>query len=296
MAQPEGISRETIVAQKAASPKISVSEDQSTKPETSRKRLRPDTSAISRILARQAMPRAKKSGKDKQAVIEPEGASDPDFWKSKINLSAFECWEEEFELGAPPFPFQQHWDPASKLMREKAEKKRQKKGGRNKRESAAPEEEEEETLILDYDDPDSEVNAAIEDQLRQDVATAAQADLPQPPEDISMLSNLTSADIREGAIIVCKFFAVNPVTIMPEISDYKTAVVEQEGDSGNGAGTFRLKIATRDLPKKEVKFDRKGNRIYGAADNLFMEDDDEDEGLWEGQFNELLEPKLLKAA
>jgi hypothetical protein len=304
MAQSEGTSREPIIAQKAASPKISLTEDQSTKPETPRKRLRPDTSAISRILARQAMPRAKKSSKDKQAVEEPpepEGASDPDFWKSKINLSAFECWEEEFELGAPPFPFQQHWDPASKLMREKAEKKKQKKGGRNKRESVAPEEEEEITM-LDYDDPplnenpDSEVNAAIENQLRQDVATAAQADLPQPPEDISTLSNLTPTDIKEGAIIVCKFFAVNPVTIMPEISDHKTAVVEQEGDSGNGAGTFRLRIATRDLPRKEVKFDRKGNRIYGAADNLFMEDDDEEEGLWEGQFSELLEPKLLKAA
>jgi hypothetical protein len=36
--------------------------------------------------------------------------------------------------------------------------------------------------------------------------------------------------------------------------------------------------------------------VYGAVDNLLMEDDEDDEALWEGQFNELLEPKLLKAA
>jgi hypothetical protein len=68
------------------------------------------------------------------------------------------------------------------------------------------------------------------------------------------------------------------------------------GDSGHGAGTIRLKIAQRDLPKREKKFDSKGNRIYDAADQFYMEDEEEDEGLWEGQFSELLEPKLLQAA
>jgi hypothetical protein len=233
---------------------------------------------------------------------EPEGASDPDFWKSRINLSAFECWEEEFELSAPPFPFEQHWDPASKLMREKADKKKQKHGRRKHRESMPVEEEEEEKIYLDYDDtgatehPDAAINAAIEDQLRQDVATAAQADLPSLPEDLNTLADLTSGDIKKGAIIVCKFFAVNPVTITPEVSDFKTAVVEQEGDSGNGAGTIRLRLAQRDLPKREKKFDSKGNRVYDAADQFYMEDEEEDEGLWEGQYSELIEPKLLKAA
>lgn len=232
---------------------------------------------------------------------EPEGASDPDFWKSRINVSAFECWDEDFELSAPPFPFQQHWDPASKLMREKAAKKKQKKRGQAQQQNAAGEDEEEK-IILDYDEApatsnDSEmIDAAVENQLCQDLVTAAHMDLPPLPEDMSTLPNLTAFDMKKGAIIACKFFTVNPITVTPEISGYKTATVEHEGDSGPGAGTIQLKIAARDLVRKEKKFDSKGNRIYDAADALLMEqEDDAEEGLWEGQFGELLEAKLVKA-
>jgi hypothetical protein len=289
-----------VVESAKASPQPSPKEEQ-----PARRRLRPDTSAIGRILARQAKPLTRKT-KAKQATPEPEGASDPDFWKTRINLSAFECWEEDFELSTPPFPFQQHWDPASKLMRDKAVKKRN-LGNQKKRkyESQNPaeeeEEEEEEKIILNYDDvpatqADSEINAAIEDQLRQDVATAAEADLPSLPEDMSTLPDLTSSDMKVGAVIACKFFTVNPITVTPEISAYKTATVEQEGDSGPGAGTITLKIASRDLDRREKKFDGKGNRIYNAADALLMAEEDGEEGIWEGIFAELLEPKLLKAA
>ncbi|KAF2030528.1 hypothetical protein EK21DRAFT_65271 [Setomelanomma holmii] len=307
MVPAEAILQEPAVIQQPPSPQHDTEEMQTAKKDTPKKRLRPDTSAIGRILARQAMSSTRKSSKAKpvgERAPEPEGASDPEFWKSKINLSAFECWDEEFELSAPPFPFQQHWDPVSRRMREKAEKKKQKNGRRKQRESMPVEQEEEEEvekIYLDYDDtgatehPDAKISAAIEDQLRQDVATAAQADPPSLPEDISTLPELSSGDIKKGAVIVCKFFAVNPITITPEVSGFKTAIVDQEGDSGNGAGTIRLKIAQRDLPKREKKFDNKGNRIYDAADQFYMEDEEEDEGLWEGQFTELIEPKLLRA-
>ena len=63
------------------------------------------------------------------------------------------------------------------------------------------------------------------------------------------------------------------------------------------SGTAPSSGATRHLlPKREKKFDSKGNRIYNAADALLMEEDDEEEGLWEGQFGELLEAKLVKPA
>ncbi|KAF2820405.1 hypothetical protein CC86DRAFT_374563 [Ophiobolus disseminans] len=306
--QVEEALQPTVLEPAPPSPQIVVEEEQqqSSKRETPKKRLRPDTSAISRILARQAMP-SKKRAKANPVVEktpEPEGASEPDFWKSRINLSAFECWQEEFELSAPSFPFQQHWDPASKLMREKADKKKNKKGGKRQRESVRVEEEEEEKIFLDYDDtdtgatenPDSEIHEAIEDQLRQDVATAAQADLPALPDDMTTLPDLTSGDVKVGAILACKFFDINAITMTPEISNYKTAVIHREGDSGNGAGTICLKIAERDLPKREKKFDSKGNRIYDAADQFYVEDEDEETGLWEGQLAELLEPKLVKAA
>jgi hypothetical protein len=281
-------------------PGTSMKEESPAEKEPVSKRMRPDTRAIGRILARQAGPARKP--KAKAPTPEPEEWSDPNFWKTRINLSAFECWEEEFELSAPPFPFQQHWDPASKLMRDKAMKKKQKRRSHVQQEATPVEEEEEEKIILDYDDApttnaESEtINAAVEDQLRQDAAMAAQSDLPRLPEDMSTLPDLTASDMKVGAVIACKFFTVNPVTVTPEISGYKTATVEQEGDSGPGAGTIQLKIALRDLPKREKKFDSKGNRIYNAADALLMEEDDEEEGLWEGQFGELLEAKLVKAA
>jgi hypothetical protein len=302
----EPVQLPTTKEQHTESPSSTIPEDGSqVKNQGALRRLRPDTSAIGRILARQAPPVARK-GRAKAVAEEPpesEGASDPDFWKSRINVSAFECWDEEFELSAPPFPFEQHWDPASKMMREKAAKKKQKKRGHAQQQTHPVEEEdEEEKIILDYDDAppasnDSEVmDAAIEDQLQQDLATAAQTDLPPLPEDMSTLPDLTAMDMKKGAIIACKFFTVNPITVTPEISGYKTASVEHEGDSGPGAGTIQLKLAARDLVKKEKKFDSKGNRIYNAADALLMESDDEEEGLWEGHFGELLEAKLLKAA
>lgn len=271
-----------------------------------RKRLRPDVSAIGRMLARQTKNLVKKVPTAKEPTPEPEGSTDPEFWKSRINLSAFECWEEEYELTAPPFPFQQHWDPVSKIMRDAAKKKKGKKGGKKPAPVEEPEEEEEEEeekIYLNYDDipdeenPDAMIHAAIEDQLQQDIATAPQeqSDLPLLPADLTTLPDLTSADIKAGAVIVCRFFGVNPITVTPEISNYKTAIVDREGDSGTGAGTIRLRIAERDLPKKEKKFDGKGNRVYDAKDGFFM-DDGEEEGLWSGMFGELLEGKLLKAA
>jgi hypothetical protein len=295
----QSVDPESLIAKPAkASPQPPPKEE---KP--ARKRLRPDTAAIGRILARQANPVARKT-KTKPVTPEPEGASDPEFWKSRISLSAFECWEEDFELTTPPFPFQQHWDPASQLMREKAGRKRNQKKRKYESQNAFPAEEaeeEEEKIILNYDDvpatqADSEINAAIEDQLRQDVATAAEAHLPSLPEDMSTLPDLTPSDMKAGAVIACKFFTVNPITVTPEISTYKTATVEQEGDSGPGAGTITLKIAARDLERREKKFDSKGNRVYNAADALLMAEEEGEEGIWEGSFAELLEPKLLKAA
>ncbi|KAJ4337764.1 hypothetical protein N0V87_004512 [Didymella glomerata] len=274
-----------------------------------RKRLRPDVSAIGRMLARQTKNLVKKPAKAKEPTPEPEVSADPDFWKSRINLSAFECWEEEYELTAPPFPFKQHWDPIGKVMRDAA-KARKGKGNKGRKKPVVeelPEENQEdpgEKIFLDYDDdpdanPDVQIHAAIEDQLQQDIATALQEqagdDLPPLPEDLSTLPDLMSADIKAGALIVCKFFGVNPVTVTPEISGFKTAIVETEGDSGAGAGTFRLRIAARDLPRKEKKFNSKGERIYDAKDGFFM-DEEEEEGLWSGMFGELLEAKLLKAA
>ncbi|KAF2017484.1 hypothetical protein BU24DRAFT_420525 [Aaosphaeria arxii CBS 175.79] len=299
--------------------------DSSTPPSAS-KRLRPDVSAFKRIISHQAQPLHKRAPKSKAADEQPSKPlnTDPDLWKSKLKLSAFECWEEEYELSAPPFPFKQHWDPASKLMRQKAaqekqkwQKKRDKKNVSNKNNdpdwSNAPNQgyspieqhqEGEESIVLDYGDAldsktDADVMKEVDAQIVQDVATSVQEDLPPIPDDVASLPSLSQDDIRIGTVIVFKVCEINMKTIQPEFSDFKTAIVEEEGDSGNGAGTIGLRLAQRDLPRREKEVDKKGGRVYSLADHFGIngnDDEDVDVGLVHHHFHELLEAKLLKKA
>jgi len=58
---------------------------------------------------------------------------DPNFWKSKIKLSAFECWHDgELEndvLATPPFPFKQGWDKEAQAEMAKLNEKKGRGGG-----------------------------------------------------------------------------------------------------------------------------------------------------------------------
>lgn len=285
---------------------VSVSKESLATPTPPTKRLRPNVSAIGRILQRQAINIERKTSKPAKAPVadpEPEGSSDPNFWRSRVDLSAFECWDEEHELSAPPFPFEQHWDPASKLMREKKQAKK-KKSRRSEQSTELlmydnEDQEPEDTPVLDYDDSPETMKAAsdptdaAESQILQEVELAAKNDLPLLPDDVESLPMLQPYDVQVGAVIVFKVYAIDPVTVTPHISDFKTATVEKEGDSGRGAGTFRLKLAGRDTPQKA-----NGGSVHHAVSGFRMDDDDEDEddSIWEGTFGELVEPKLLKAA
>lgn len=298
----------------SASPAVSLSKRSTATPTPPTKRLRPNVSAISRILQRQAVNIERKTSKSVNPPVddpEPDGASDPNFWKSRINLSAFECWDEEHELSAPPFPFEQHWDPASKLMREKKQAKQKKKARKSEQPAELlvydnEDQEPEDTPVLDYDDSPETMKAAsdpsdaVESQILQEVELATKSDFPRLPEDVESLPTLQPHDIQVGAIVVFKVYAIDPVTVTPHISEYKTAIVEKEGDSGHGAGTFRLKLADRDIPHKAGEVvDKKGRSVKNAVSGFRMydedEDEDEDNSVWEGTFGELVEPKLLKA-
>jgi hypothetical protein len=41
--------------------------------------------------------------------IDAPASSGPNFWESRINLTATECWEEDSKLSPPPVPFVQGW-------------------------------------------------------------------------------------------------------------------------------------------------------------------------------------------
>ncbi|KAF2259779.1 hypothetical protein CC78DRAFT_620743 [Lojkania enalia] len=270
-----------------------------------RKRLRPNVSAITRIIGHQARPVIQKAAAfQSKAATNEEGDTpvDPKFWKSKINLSAFECWHEEVELSTPPFPFKQHWDPASKEMNQYG-KPKSKRNKKTNLVNAVPIEtpvKEEATVKLDYgevvdllaSEKTEGNNAAIESQFFQDARAAVKTDLPPLPEDPESLPSLSIVDLTIGAVIVFKTWDLN--NLSPEVSGFKTAIIEEICEDH----IITLRLADRDVRCKEKKFDQSGNRIYERADQFQLEDSDDDEepGVERKAFNELIEPKLLRPA
>ena len=156
-------------------------------------------------------------------------------------------------------------------------------------------------MSADTEKADIDTEAAIESQLREDVAVAAKSDVPPLPEDISSLPTLSDTDVRPGAIIVFKVCELNPTTMMPEITTYRTATVEVEQGSEVDLAAIKLRLAERDIVRKERKYDKKGKRVYSRADYFRMDDSEEEEENEEGvtywlPFQELLEPKLLRCS
>lgn len=311
------------------------------------KRLRPDVSAIGRILKQQTrvcfppvlvsslacpfvkhpMQPAQKKLNSKPSITFEESptTSNPDLYKSKLHISAFETYHEGYVLEPPPFPFKQHWDRACKIMypldrADKAKNGRKYKylhstytaphvaptsaSGDGYEETNTPEESPEESpklrssdrfeekvvdaMVLDYGDaPNLDSDAgAIESQIREDVATAAQmTDLPPLPEDTSTLPALSPSDILPGAIIAFKFLMMNP---SPEISDFVTGVVERLADP------IPIKLAMRDKEKMfdKAQPDEEEPSFLGGID---MDINGQDVVMYM-QFDFLHDPRLLKAA
>ncbi|KAF2180376.1 hypothetical protein K469DRAFT_278077 [Zopfia rhizophila CBS 207.26] len=240
--------------------------------------------------------KSKPAVEEREATPEP---TDPDEWETKINLTAFECWDEDIELSAPPFPFKQHWDPQSKEMSKRRKKKKQKNVQYYHEDALA---EAEKPVQLNYDDEvedtttdKMDVDSAIQSQLRQEVGTTT-PDLPLPPADLSTLPPLTRDDVKVGAIIVFNRWVCSiENNFNPEIVGPTTAIVEIEQTE---ASTIGLRLAQRDQPRKQKKYDAKGNRVYEKFEPV-DDSDDEDEasaGLIYEEFEELLDARLLRAA
>ncbi|EON67221.1 hypothetical protein W97_06474 [Coniosporium apollinis CBS 100218] len=285
-----------------------------------------------------AKPRASvKAGAQAEEPVnepQPELSTDPDAWKSKIKLSAVECWDDDVEeLSAPPFPFEQYWDQYSKKQPQQPYNKR-----KRKRKMAAEyqkayqgdgtadyadnngdvdyyyedAEEEADPARLNYDDSihlnyDDDPADPIESQLKQDIAVAASTqgsadrsteNIPPLPADISALAPLQESHLKPGALIVFKQLEVSQSTNWaPVISAHRTATVTEVF----GTGVLHLSLASRDRPQKanKVRYDAKGRRLYDRFEMPADSDEDgdgEDAGFVEVEFGELLEPKLLRAA
>ena len=237
---------------------------------------------------------------------------DPEFWKSRINLSAVECGDEVIDLPAPPFPFIQRWHkqrPGSSAGREQS-KKAKKRGRRDSQNAYAhftngdngvngdyanPN-----SIVLNYDDEEGTNDPTHPSSSYYTPDTAVDGangnitiDLPPVPEDPTTLPTPTSKDLKPGAIFAFKLLELSSATNWePRISPYKVArlhsveldptVNEVAGKEGGGElGSYRsltVALAKRDSPpRKRVRFDENGKRVYAKFEMEGFDDAEEEE-------------------
>ncbi|KAL1636686.1 hypothetical protein SLS58_009673 [Diplodia intermedia] len=253
---------------------------------------------------------------------EPEDLQDPDSWKSRVELIAFEVSDENVQqLSAPSFPFQQRWDPQQHYWQYEGyeqqyepKKKSKKKSKRNNRTDEEPEQyyepnENEDWGILDYDEP-AEADAAQSQLLQEtqdaqsmsgasskhkktDGQTNASDDFPSLPSDVTTLQNIVAEDIRTGSMVVYKEMEVSELTgWQPIVSDYRRAkVLDTEEDA------VYLQLAALDVPRKLPKT-RSGNQDGMLESKTFdvTEDGEEDPSRRWVEFSNIAELWLLQAA
>lgn len=259
-------------------------------------------------------------------------AIDDDSWKDKIILKAVECCHDGVELSTPPFPFVQRWDPQ---QQGNYTSNRNGHGGKSKKRKRKRQHHEEQEQTQDgesdarlaealndhevtHDEPgdddheqavqrtDSEgYEGAINDQLMRDAigisATAPDGlldveDFPALPDDMSTCRILTLKETIPGTIFAFKQLDMSQETNwQPKISGYRTAIVNEVMEDG----VLQVTLAQRDRPDKIKAFDAQtGKRLYSKFEMPEFEDADldDDEGVFEIAFADLIEPKIIQAA
>lgn len=237
------------------------------------------------------------------AEVETEKEIDEN-WQDKIVLSATECFYDDIELTAPPFPFQQRWDSdANYAIRQRKNNNSKKNKKRKQRDWQEEENYEDNTLndndagdiTLNYDEPPvlTQEETTTQKQDQEINANGDVDDLPELPSDVALLPVMTDKDVTVGSIIAFKQLLMSKATNwQPQISDYKVARIIKIYDNG----TFEMILANRDREVSEQKVDEDGVRRYSGFE---MPDDDneaEDDGLRSVTLPDLLEPKIVKAA
>ncbi|OJD34468.1 solute carrier family 40 (iron-regulated transporter) protein [Diplodia corticola] len=253
---------------------------------------------------------------------EPEDLQDPDSWKFRIELMAFEVSDGNVqELSAPPFPFKQRWDPQQWYeqyveydQEHEHKKKNKKKRKKNNQTYNEPEQHyqrdgNEDWSILDYDEP-AEADAA-QSQLLQETQDAqgvseaslkpknadeqmnASDDLPPLPPDVTALQTLVPEDIRVGSIVVYKEMEVSELTgWQPIISDYRRAeVLETEEDAAY------LQLAAPDVPRSrsEARSGGKNGKLEAKTFDVTKDEEDDPSRRWV-EFPNMAGLWLLQAA
>ena len=231
-------------------------------------------------------------------------------WQHKIILEAVECCQDGIELSQPPFPFLQRWDPQQKgegKTRRRRQLQKHRADEISEYSSGMYPENLEEGLDREIQEPRSSESGRYQDavsaQLLRDVNAASVEgnnhreghDLPDLPFDITSLPLLSLETSLPGAIIAFQQLDMSQYTDwQPKVSEYRTASIEK-----NKGGILAMILAHRDRLTGKKCYDKEtGERMYSKFEMPDFDDGDteEDDGFVELMFNELIEPRLVRAS
>lgn len=231
-----------------------------------------------------------------QPPAEPQESEPEVDWREKLILGATECVFDDIELSTPPFPFQQRWDEEAGYIIQQR-KGRNKKRKRRQQPQVYDEEADvngdyygDDDMQLNYDDTEQPGEM---DETTTRMAEDTEDDLPELPSDASSLPGLAEKDLKPGLVLAFKQLDVSKETNwQPMVSDYRIAVVSDVFE--NNILNIQLAKAYRRQPKDEDA--EEGPFKYSGFEMPGMDDEGEDDGFREVPFDDLIEPKLLRAA
>ena len=246
------------------------------------------------------------TSQDSEKGLRKEYPDDPDYWKSKINLHAVECGDEEIDLPDPPFPFKQGWhkqrlgQSAGKEHYGKTRKRKsrnslnsnmqntQNYNGANGDHACT------DNIVLNYDDEEATDGPAYatnsyaatnnnnnnnNNTTITNGANRYTVDLPSVPDDPTTLPIPTAKTLTPGAILAFKLLELSSATNWePRVSPYKVArldVVETDPARQVGGGGARREDETelfRTLTVELAKRDsppRKRARYDGKGRRIY---------------------------
>lgn len=225
---------------------------------------------------------------------------DLDAWRKKLVLSAVECEWEGVELPLPDFPFKQ---PTFQNLIEVAGSKR-KRGGKGKRQQQKEYwgedyaygqdddyyQQQQGDWAYDYYDDTTQPTNDNDNQMTDTTMKEPEPvdDLPTLPDDINSLPPLTKPVLLHTVITFRQL--TMDANYAPILADYRTAIVDEVDDQVRDGPFLVLKLAIRDRLKRNV--DEMGEKVLRKFE--MPGNNDDDEGIIELMFGELLEPKVVK--
>lgn len=230
---------------------------------------------------------------------------DPEAWRDKIVLSAVECEQEGVEIPTPEFPFKQPAYQPGFGWEATGNNKRKRHGGTKKKKKQRQQDKENYSYDYGYQshqDPgyggweghdyydDSTVAPTSTKDKATDMAEADPVDdLPLLPDNIASLYPLTKP-VLPGTIVAFKQLMLTE-DYTPIMADYRTAIVQAVHAQEKDGPALELRLAVRDRPKRRIDPET-GEKILRKFE--MPGDEDEDEGLLDLMFGQLLEAKVVK--